>query len=123
MIFSESKIGDVPTAPSALSGRVTKADDREKTARSRKTARVTDSVMGKASAVPEEDPDNKMIVDEYDPILVTGHQDSFIRFWTPEVRFIVICLDYHSSKANCVLHPIFTEQNYPDRDLDQEILS
>ena len=32
----------------------------------------------------EVDPDAKMLVTEYDPILVSVHGDSFIRFWTME---------------------------------------
>ena len=31
------------------------------------------------------DPNSKMIVTTYDPIIVTCHQDSFIRFWTMQV--------------------------------------
>ena len=38
---------------------------------------------------PEEeddlDPNSKMIVTTYDPIIVTCHQDSFVRFWTLQV--------------------------------------
>ena len=38
---------------------------------------------------PEEeddlDPNSKMIVTTYNPIIVTCHQDSFIRFWTMQV--------------------------------------
>jgi hypothetical protein len=32
------------------------------------------------------DPDAKMIVDTFDPILVSVHQDAFIRFWDIEVK-------------------------------------
>ena len=34
------------------------------------------------------DPESMMIVESFDPVLVTCHNDSFIRFWTPEVRKI-----------------------------------
>ena len=31
------------------------------------------------------DPDSKMIVETFDPVMVTCHQDSFIRFWSLQV--------------------------------------
>ena len=34
------------------------------------------------------DPESMMIVEAFDPVLVTCHNDSFIRFWTPEVRLV-----------------------------------
>ena len=33
-----------------------------------------------------EDPDAKMIVEEFPPLVVTAHHDSFIRFWNFQVR-------------------------------------
>ena len=33
-----------------------------------------------------EDEESKYITEEYDPVLVSVHQDSFIRFWTMEVK-------------------------------------
>ena len=38
-----------------------------------------------AAAQALADPDAKMIVDTYDPIIVSVHQDSYIRFWDMEV--------------------------------------
>ena len=36
------------------------------------------------------DPDSRMIVDVYEPVMVSCHQDSFIRFWDPyDVSLIV----------------------------------
>ncbi|ELT96575.1 hypothetical protein CAPTEDRAFT_219855 [Capitella teleta] len=32
----------------------------------------------------DDDPDSKMIVETFAPVMVSCHQDSFIRFWTPE---------------------------------------
>ena len=32
------------------------------------------------------DPESKMIIEAFDPVLVTCHMDSFIRFWTPQVK-------------------------------------
>ena len=33
------------------------------------------------------DPDAKMIVETYEPVLVSCHQDSFIRFWSLQVDY------------------------------------
>ena len=44
--------------------------------------------MTKAESEEEEieDEESKYITEEYDPVLVSVHQDSYIRFWTMEVK-------------------------------------
>nr|XP_054759111.1 WD repeat-containing protein 64-like [Lytechinus pictus] len=48
--------------------------------------KMEDDEMERLGSKPEseQDPNAKMLVTEYDPILVSVHADSFIRFWTME---------------------------------------
>ena len=45
---------------------------------------------GRQSAASDIDPEARMIVDTYEAVLVSCHQDSFIRFWTLEVKIRII---------------------------------
>lgn len=36
------------------------------------------------------DPDAKMIVEKFKPVIVSVHQDAYIRFWTMEVLRIIV---------------------------------
>lgn len=42
------------------------------------------------------DPDAKMIVDIFDPILVTVHHDAFVRFWDLEVSIKNLLIRNHA---------------------------
>ena len=44
------------------------------------------------TTVDSADPDAKMIVDTFDPILVSVHQDAFVRFWDMEVSLCDVCV-------------------------------
>ena len=59
-------------------------------------AETRNEVDGLKTTVDSADPDAKMIVDTFDPILVSVHQDAFVRFWDMEVSPCVDCLLYTS---------------------------
>ena len=50
-------------------------DDKSKT-----TEGQGDTTVGDSADI---DPTTRMIIDAYDPVMVTCHQDSYIRFWDP----------------------------------------
>jgi len=37
----------------------------------------------------EDEMEKRYITEVYDPVLVSVHQDSYIRFWTMEVRIVI----------------------------------
>lgn len=63
-----------------------------------KEEKMEDEEMERLGSKPEseQDPNTKMLVTEYDPLLVSVHADSFIRFWTMEVTMVSFIQCFHS---------------------------
>ena len=57
-----------------------------------KEEKMEDEEMERLGSKPEseQDPNTKMLITEYDPLLVSVHADSFIRFWTMEVIMVIL---------------------------------
>ena len=58
--------------------------------------------MTKAESEEEEieDEESKYITEEYDPVLLSVHQDSYIRFWTMEVKIFFKHIFFYTHAIN-----------------------